>query len=340
MNRVDESLEECRRQSSPCSAQVGAWAQSTQKLPILARMTQPADSGENAIEASEDLWREKSLRFSINFSGANLDKNVMPEITVSFATGPDGSDILVPDGTEWIRIMGWTPGKPGAPSMIFLEDDPEPFRVAPDAPPSALNRLPSGNYRGVFLTRTGKRISRSFPFAVKHLGGEPGGEPGANNGVGSDPYTQRYIERLEAAVDKFTGQIDKLADKLVALANKAMDTQVEVVKVMPKSVEASSKLVGAANGDGRIAENVSELFDVMERVPSADSNLETVLNSPVVVGAAAALQKYMAKAAENGAEAVAAKQSGRRESMAERAARISAAADDRAGRQVMARSRA
>lgn len=254
---------------------------------------------------------------------------------ISFAVGPDGSDLFAPAGTEKIRIMGCNPGKAGAPWLIYVEDDPEPFCVATDAPPSALSCLPSGNYRGVFVDRAGKRLGNSFPFALRHMGKEPG-QQHVNDTNDADPQMQRQLDRLEEQNQKLLATIDKLVNNTIELAKRAMDTQIEVTKVMPKAIEASANMVAASNGGGSLAQAASDLQDIWENAPAADNNLQTVLSSPVVVGAAAALQKYMAQAAENGAEVVAHSNGRRRESMAERAARLSAAADDAAARRAAA----
>ena len=110
------------------------------------------------------------------------------------------------------------------------------------------------------------------------------------------------------------------------LAEKAIDAQIEVARSMPKVVEASATMLTAARGGG-LSEVANEVREIMENAPESGSNLETVLSSPVVVGAAAALQKYMAQAAQNGAEAVA-NNGHKGESMAQRAARIAAKANN------------
>lgn len=259
----------------------------------------------------------------------------MAESPITFATEPDGSDIFAPPGTVRIQIRSWTPGKAGAPRHIWIEGSDEPFSVAPDAPVSALGCLPSGDYRGVFVDRAGKRLGSSFKFAVQRLGQKPQRGHG-KEAPDLDPYAQRQIERLEAMVDKLSGLVNTLVETTVDLAKRAMETQIEIVKVMPKTIESSAKIVGASSSAGDFAEAATTVQSIIDNAPAgADSNLQAVLSSPVVVGAAAALQKYMAKAAENGAEAMVSDAGSRRESMAERAARISAAADNAAARRAV-----
>ena len=258
-------------------------------------------------------------------------------MTVSFATGPDGCDIIAPAGTTRVRIMGWTPGQPGRPHLIFLKNDRDPFSVPVDASPSALRCLPSGEYRGDFLDGAGKKHGTSFAFTIQHLRDEPESEK-ANSGPSIDPVLQQTIDRLEARIDSLLGAVKDMLKSATAVVDKAMNTQIEVVKVMPEAMRATAKLISAANGRGGLVEAASELQDIWENAPVSDNNLETVLNSPVVVGAAAALQKYMAKAAENSAEAAANGSGRRRENMAERVARMSAAADDAALRRASART--
>ena len=255
----------------------------------------------------------------------------MRDLIVSFASDADGSDILVPKGTARIEIRQCTPGKPGPPRLLFLDGFDGAFSVAPDATPDELRCLPSGHYRGLFKDASGKRIGQSFPFSIEHLGGPEKPSVEANDVRAVDALMQRHLDRLEAQNQKFLEMITELASVLIGVANKAMEAQQETVKVMPEAIKASARMVDASHG-GTVVETVSTLEKINELMPSAgDSNLETVLNSPVVIGAAAALQKYMAKAAENGAESFAS-QSPAGESMAERAARLSAAADDRAAR--------
>ena len=235
-------------------------------------------------------------------------------------------------------IMGYTPGKAGPPSFIFVNGCSEPFSVPPDAPPSALSCLKSGTYRGVFFDSAQKRIGKSFPIAINHVGEEP--EGAANDAPGAvSPGVQEQLNGYKELVDKLTVLVDKLVTHTVETSKEALRTQVEVTKVAPKVLEASAQLLKASKDSSDFAHAAKQVQEVWESAPEPDaSQLETVLNSPVVIGAAAALQKYMAKAAENGAEAMVANDKPRRENMAERAARLAAAANDRARREAAARS--
>lgn len=248
---------------------------------------------------------------------------------ISFATEPDGSPLVAPANTKRVTVKGWNPGQRGAPWYIYVNDSREAFSVATDASASALACLPSGNYKGICVDGAGKPVGMSFDFALRHLGGGPGSEQ-ANETSAIGPELQKYIDRLEALNQKLLGVIDKLVDRTLTLANKILDTQIEVVKVMPKSVDASAEMIRASHSGGDLAQAAERIQDIWESAPNDGSQLSTVLNSPVVAGAAAALQKYMAKAAENGAEVMAGRQNNGHENMAERAARLAAAANDRA----------
>lgn len=254
----------------------------------------------------------------------------MPEQTIAFATDENGCPIVAPAGTKWVYVKGYNPGQPGRPWYMTIEGKDGIFRLPPDAPPSALTCLPSGNYKGEFRDAANKVITREgFEFALRHIGKEPG--PGqANEAPGIDPALEKRLDRLEEQNKELLGVVRGLVSDVVAMAKEAQKTQIEIVKVMPKAIEASAQMVKASHGGGSLAQAAEQIQDIWEAAPSDASQLSTVLNSPVVVGAAAALQKYMAKAAENGAETMASSEHNGRESMAERAARIAAAANDRA----------
>ena len=114
-------------------------------------------------------------------------------------------------------------------------------------------------------------------------------------------------------------------ERLGQLTGNVLETMVKIAEVMPKTVESSASVVNAARNNG-FSEVANEVRDLIESTEGG-SNLETVLNSPVIVGAAAALQKYMAQAAQNGAEAMAARNGSGGETMAQRAARLASQAN-------------
>ena len=261
----------------------------------------------------------------------------MTKTPLSFLLQLDGSPVMAPAGTERVVIMGYTPHKAGPPKYLYRENN-ERFSVGPNDPPSALGVLESGHYRAAFFDRNNTRIGKdSYPFEIQHLDKKPEQRELAHEPLPEQhPQTQRLLDRYEAMAQKLLGLTEKLVSHVVELSKKTLDTQVAVVAVTPKTIEATSKVLGASIKGGELSETVNAIEHLKDAVSSDGSNIEAVLNSPVVIGAAAALQKYVAKAAENGAEAMA-KDDGH-ENMAERAARLAAKANDRAARKAVARS--
>lgn len=170
---------------------------------------------------------------------------------------------------------------------------------------------------------------------LEHIDDEPAPEASAEVGqtTQAEMYLREVISELRDVNRELRGIVEKVVDKLGQSYEVAVKAQVEMTKNVPGVVEAAARMLEAAQGGG-LSKAADEIRQIWENAPENGNQLETVLNSPVVIGAAAALQKYMAQAAENGAQIVASNNNGpRKESMAQRAARLAAAANDRAARE-------
>lgn len=254
----------------------------------------------------------------------------MSEIELQFADDDNGDPIKVPARTDKIRVMRHKPGQKGAPGRFYINE--KQFMVAPDAPADVLGVLPANWYRLQPLDASGKYITgTAFYVEIIHLDSGPEDtEPEAPAARPVDTERERFYEEMRQERQELRAMLKETQTLLRQFAEKALDTTVEMARAMPKSVEASATMLTAARGGG-LSDMANEVREIMELAPENSSNLETVLNSPVVIGAAAALQKYMAEAAQNGAEVIAQRNSGGGgETMAQRAARLAIEANKRA----------
>jgi hypothetical protein len=254
---------------------------------------------------------------------------LMSEIELKYADDENGDPIKVPGSTVKIAVMRHKKGQPGAPARVYLHE--RRFTVAPDASADALAVLEADSYRLQPLDAEDKRVGRAFYVEIIHLGGKSDGteEPAPAAPSPVEAERERFYEEMRQERQELRTLLKETMVLLRQFAEKALDTQIEIAKAMPRTVEASATMLTAARGGG-LSEVANEVREIMESAPDGGNNLETVLNSPVVVGAAAALQKYMAQAAQNGAETMASSNNGQRgENMAQRAARIAAQANRR-----------
>lgn len=248
----------------------------------------------------------------------------MTEIELQFADDESGDPIVVPGSTTKITVMRHTKGQPGAPARVMR--DGKLFIIAPDAPADALAMLPSDSYRLQPLDKKGKRVGKAFYVEIVAIDSDEAAED-KNAKSPVDEERDRFFEELRQERQELRALLKDTILLVRELAQKALDTQIEIAKAMPKTVEASAHMLTAARGGG-LSEVANEVREIMENVPESDSNLETVLNSPVVIGAAAALQKYMAEAAKNGAQ-VLAESNGQDDNVARRVARMAAQAHNK-----------
>ena len=245
----------------------------------------------------------------------------MSEIELLFADDENGDPITVPATTAKIYVSRHKPGGAGAPKRLLVGK--KRYSVPPDAPDTALAELPADWYRCQPVDAKEKRIGQAFYVEVVHLDGGPEADAPEKAGPRAmDTERERFYEELRQERQELRAMIKETNAQLRQFAEMAFATMTKVAETMSRSVEASASVVTAARGGG-FSEMANEVRDLIESAPDGGAtNLETVLNSPVVVGAAAALQKYMAQAAQNGAEAMAARNGSGGETMAQRAARL------------------
>lgn len=245
----------------------------------------------------------------------------MSDIELQFADDDHGDPVTVPATTAKIYVSRHKPGEPGAPKR--LHTGKKRYSLPPDAPDTALAELPADWYRLQPVDAKEKRIGQAFYVEVIHLDGGPEADtPGKAAPKAIDAERERFYEELRQERQELRAMVKETNAQLQKFAEMAFATMTKIAETMSRSVEASASVVTAARGGG-FSEMMNEVREVIDAAPEAGStNLETVLNSPVVVGAAAALQKYMAQAAQNGAEAMAVRNGGGGETMAQRAARL------------------
>ena len=252
----------------------------------------------------------------------------MSEIELQFADDENGDPVTVPASTVSLRVMRHRQGQAGAPARVHVEN--KLFTVAPDAGPDALSILPEDSYRLQPLNAKGKYVGKAFYVEIVKLGAPVNDEeptPEVQSTVDAD--RERFYSEMRHEMQELRALVRDVMVGLKHSADKALDTQSELTNAVAKIVDAAASMIGAARGPTH-AQVASELRDILENPPANNgSNLETVLNSPIVVGAAAGLQKYMAEAAKTGAEVMAGAQHGQNgESGAQRAARIAAQANN------------
>lgn len=247
----------------------------------------------------------------------------MTDFELQFADDENGDPIVVPGSTKKITVKRHQKGQSGAPAQVTLNG--KPFSVTPDAPADALAALPANSYRLQPYDAKGKRAGKPFYVEIVAIvTGDDTRDKSVKSAV--DEERERFYEELRQERFELRAMLKDTIVLIRELAQKVLETQIEIAKAMPKTVEASATMLTAARGGG-LSEVAAEVREIMESAPESGSNLETVLSSPVVVGAAAALQKYMAQAAQNSAEVAAEENNGRRgESMAQRVARMAAQA--------------
>ena len=111
-------------------------------------------------------------------------------------------------------------------------------------------------------------------------------------------------KRLQAQTEMLHETLIKTVHQVTIALDKMTNAQVELTKHLAPVVEAAAATVSAARGRG-FASIADELQAVMDVMPEQGNSLETVLSSPVVIGAAGMLQKFMSEAAKNAAASAA-----------------------------------
>ena len=246
-----------------------------------------------------------------------------------------GKPFMIPDAAAFFHVMRMPKeGKPGRPGYLCREGrrvvysvDVEPDRVAAE--------LPSGRYRYVFLDANGLPLGVTFMVVIEHLDDDRrAAEQARERAQHVDPRLEQLIATMNREIQALREEKNELLSMfreamgaMRQFAEKTLEVNVELTKSIPKMAET----VIRRRGEGML-EAAKEVKEIWDAAPEGENQLETVLNSPVVVGTAAALQQYVAKAARDGAEKAASNSNNgqRRESMAQRAARAGAAANERA----------
>ena len=290
----------------------------------------PRKASDRLLRVIGSLW--KSSICQSRFREEHPICIAMSKHTLQFADQENGDPVEVPGSTVKIVFKRHRRGEAGAPALVFRKGTGQQFSLKPDASADELGELPADSYRCQPYDSKGNRVGKPFYVEVVHLGPDPGDEGGpASEGASIDPMMAKLLDEMRQERQELRGMVKALMGAVQQFAEKALAAQVELAKAMPRVVEASATVINASHGGG-LSQAADEIQRIWEAAPEGGSNLETVLNSPVVVGAAAALQKYMAQAAQNGAEAVATNSHGGkgRETMAARAARMAIAANNRA----------
>lgn len=214
-------------------------------------------------------------------------------------------------------------GKPGRPS--FLCRGRKRVKYPIDVDPDTIMELPSGTLHFDPLDANGQRVGESIFVTLEHIDDEPDApeDEGANDAPARmESQWQMVFDEMKEMNRELRKSVDSVVKCLRESYADTVKANVEITRHLPGVIDASARMLEATQGGG-LSKAADQIREIWESAPEGQNNLETVLGSPVVVGAAAALQKYMAQAAENGAEAMASQNGGkRRESMVQRAARL------------------
>ena len=231
--------------------------------------------------------------------------SVTAEIEIPFIDDDNGNPVKIPATVKTFRVKRFQGhGKPGRPINVCVGK--KLLELTTPLKPGDLGRLPAGLCGLDGYDANGKRVGKRIMVDVEHLDGEPYAGEGESTGSLSPVETalMAVIKRLEAQTREIHETLVKVVDTLARTVESSNKAQIEVAKQAAPVVEAAAQLVETARngGLGTTAEELRKIWDVM---PETSSNLETVLSSPVVVGAMATIQKHVAEAAKNSAEAVA-----------------------------------
>jgi hypothetical protein len=253
----------------------------------------------------------------------------MSGITAPLTEDAQGNPKLLPANAVKFLVKFYEEGKIGRPGTFYMDGRPLEFPIT--ATWEDIGILPNGVYRFVPVDANGGRVAPTEFIEIRHLdeGPEPEDAQPANEESAAYAQAMKLIAELKAANRELHESQQKAMETMRQAMEQTTKAQVDLTKHLANVIEAAARTVDASHGAGlsRAADEIREIWD---SAPESANNLETVLSSPVVVGAAHALQKFIANAAEESAVAAAESEGGRRtESMASRAARIAAAANAR-----------
>ena len=258
---------------------------------------------------------------------------LMKQIATKIATDDHGSPVMVPATAVEFQVMRIREGKPGRPS--FLCRGRKRVKYPIDVDPDTIMELPSGTLRFDPLDANGQRVGESIFVTLEHIDDEPDApEDGGTNDAPArmESQWQMVFDEMKEMNRELRKTVDTVVKTLRESYADTVKANVEITRHLPGVIDASARMLQATQGGG-LAKAADEIREIWEAAPEGSNNLETVLSSPVVAGAAAALQKYMAQAAQNSAETMAEDNGKRRESGAQRAARIAMQANMRAERE-------
>ncbi len=201
-----------------------------------------------------------------------------------------GNPLTLHSSAVKIAVRTQPSSKGGHPGMTYI--DGAPFFVPLEATWSDVGVLPTGCYRFQQVDANGRSVGACAKITITHLDEI---EEEEREGTGISAEAQEII----------SGQRKDNKDLLAAL--------LEAVKILSNTVESMGKAnVGMAEKMGGVVDSArdsmdtahgaglskraQEIRDIWDTMPESDSNLATVLNSPVVMGAAHTIQKFVADA--------------------------------------------
>lgn len=224
---------------------------------------------------------------------------------IPFAEDNAGNPCKVPSTAVKLRIKKKRgDGKPGRPKNMCI--DGVPFEPALPVTADSVSILPDGDYIADAIDANGQRVGERILFSIEHLRAS-----GANAGQPSSELSSVHAQlmeinkRLQQQTEALHEALLKTANQVCVALEKMTTAQVELTKHLAPVVEAAATAMESARGGG-FSKLFEELRAVWDSMPEqGNSNLQTVLSSPLVAGLAHTLQKFIAEAASNAAERVA-----------------------------------
>lgn len=237
---------------------------------------------------------------------------INPELALDEA----GERFEVPDTAVTWQVKRQPEGKIGRPARVMLHG--QPFELSIRASWKDVAILPSGVYRLEPRDGNNQKVGKTAIIEISHLDDVSGRSGSQADPSGDDDDLDDHDERAYAAHSEALKLIEQLQDANRQLhesqlrgmetmrqaVEKTMHAQVELTKHLANVIEAAARTVDASHGAG-LSNQAEQIKQIWDSVPEGSNNLATVLNSPVVAGAAHALQKLVADAARQGAEAAA-----------------------------------
>ena len=223
---------------------------------------------------------------------------------IPFIEDADGKPVRIPATVTKFRAKRFRgEGKAGRPAHICTADGL--LELKAPLKPSDLAKLPTGLCGLYGYDANDKRVGERIMVEIDRLDDDGQDSPSSGAGHAGDSSFREANKRLESQCR----DLHEALLKAMEIMGKAMEqmarAQVELAKQSAPVVDASASMVEAARSGG-LGKAAEEIRGVLEAFPEDNtSNLETVLSSPLVLGAVNMLQKQVAEAARNGAEAVA-----------------------------------